>query len=137
VYICKDDLRMVEWVIRPDSEKWRELYFEDIADMSIYYRTSDKHVDLLESMKEPLLLFNDKFKKNIKIEYSSYLTDYGYERPDEYADKASSVARRLNNIVKKIATGKELTGVNDKTLKECYEFYPQAEQIINNLKEKK
>lgn len=142
VYICKDDLRMVEWVISPDSGKWKELYFEDIYTMSEVYKIpeegsgTDIYLLGIKSVKEQLLLFSDKFKKNIKIEYSSYLTDYGYERPDEYSDKASSVARRLNNIVKKINSGKEMTGVNEKTLTECYTFYPQAEMIINNLKEK-
>ena len=131
VYICKDDLRMVEWVINPDSVKWKELYFEDKEKMATIYAMSKKSV---KSIKEPLLLFDEKFKKNIKIEYSSYLTDYGYKRPDEYADKAGKIASRLNNIVKKIKGGKELTGVNDKTLEECYAFYPYAETIIEDLK---
>lgn len=134
IYINKDDLRMVEWVIAPDSEKWKDMYFEDI-------RTMDKIYDLPEndtnSLKEPLLLYNPeekKFKKNLKVEYSSYLTDYGFERPDQYAEGAK-ISTRLNNVVKSIIAGKKLSKLNLDALEKGKKFYPPAVSIIINLRE--
>jgi len=132
VYVSRDDLRVCEYVILPDSERWSELYETDIAAMSELLEASDV------LPMQPLLTWeNERFGKNWEIEYSSYLTDYGFDRPDQYAEKASSTLRRLNNIVKKIKEGKPIDGtVNQKTLKECYAFYPEAENIIKELEEK-
>ena len=145
VYVSRDDLRIVEWKIMPKSEKYQKLLDKDLEKMAeiIKIRIDFKepgnfitHRDLLK-FKEPLLVWSGgKFSSNWKIEYSNYLTDYGYERPDEYSEPAKSISRRLNNIVKKLKEGKELTKVNFATLDECYAFYPEAEDIINKLKEK-
>lgn len=140
VYVSRDDFRIAEWIILPGSQKWLKLYLEDIKNMEHVLSYSPKHVK--EYYKEYLLkagaIYNDgKFTKNWRIEYSNYLTDYGYKRPDQYADEASSIARRLNNIVKKIKGGKPIDGkVNVATLEECYKFYPGAENIIKELEEK-
>lgn len=133
IYVSRDDFRIVEWIILPKSSKWLNLYKSDIGQMAKTLELKRKAVP-----KDPLLSWDgDKFSKNWKVEYSNYLTDYGFKRPDQYADKASSIARRLNNIVKKVRGGKPIDGkVNVATLEECYEFYSGAESIISNLKEK-
>lgn len=132
VYVSRDDLRVCQWVIMPNSEQWRELYDKDLETMASVIQE--------EPEKEPLLTWDGiRFSKNFEVEYSSYLTDYGFERPDLYAEVASSIARRLTNIAKKIREGKPIDGtVNQATLQECYKFYPGAEEIVNKLvKEKK
>ena len=130
VYVSKDDLRICEWKIMPISDKYQKLLDTDLEGMI-------ETLVLLEDElpKEPLLSYSDKFSSNWRIEYSNYLTDYGFELPEEYSKPAKSMALRLNNIVKKLKEGKELTKVNLKTLEECYAFYPEAEEIINKLKE--
>jgi hypothetical protein len=128
VYVSRDDLRICEWKIMPKSEKYQKLLDTDLEKMAEIIKLHETEVP-----KEPLLTFDDKFSKNWKVEYSNYLTDYGFERPDLYADPASSVARRLNNIVKKLKEGKELTKINQATLEECYAFYSGSEDIISNL----
>lgn len=133
VYLCKDDLRMAEYVILPKSKRWEELYLSDIRMMAEVIQLNEEEI---KALKEPLLAYDGethKFSKNWKIEYSNYLTDYGFERPDLYSDIASKLARRINGVVKHILNGKELSKVNLKTLKEVYEFYPEAEVIINAL----
>lgn len=131
VYISRDDLRVCEWLIMPDDQKWGELYMADLEAMAKVFALPEDQVQ-----KEPLLLFeNEKFKKNFEVEYSSYLTDYGFERPDEYAD-AAKVAVRLNNVIKRIVAGAKMTKINEEALALGVKFYPEVEEIINNLKEK-
>jgi hypothetical protein len=135
-YISRDDLRMVEYVILPDSERWKKLYYEDIATMAEIYRVSESEI---ADYKEPLLTYDpdtNKFKKNWKVEYSNYLDDYGFERSDIYGDEASKLARRINGVVKHIKNQKKLSKVNYKALDDTYAFYPGAEEKIKELLEK-
>lgn len=143
VYVSRDDLRIVEWKILPGSDKWLKLLESDLQKMAEVIESNallqSDITDVTEysELKEPLLVWSGgKFSSNWKVEYSNYLTDYGYEYPEEYSKPAKSISLRLNNIVKKIKEGKELTKVNLKTLEECYAFYPEALEVISNVKEK-
>ena len=137
VYVSRDDFRLCSFLILPDSEQWGKLYDEDLKGIAGFVELPE---DEVKELKEPLLVYSSetgRFSKNWEVEYSGYLTDYGFDRPDLYADPAASVARRLTNITKKIQAGKAIDGkVNQKTLEECYAFYPEAEEIINGLLEK-
>jgi hypothetical protein len=133
VYLSRDDLRMVEWTIAPDSKEWQELYEQDISKMAEVYKLPEKEI---EKYKEPLLVFEDnKFKKNFRVEYSNYLTDYGYKRPDQYAEPAGKLAGRINRVITRINEGKKLTKLNEEAIKDVIKFYPSAEEKINELKE--
>lgn len=138
VYVSRDDFRITEWIIKPRSKKWREIYDQDIAAMAVVLAMEPK--DVKKTLKKPLLAFNDKtekFAKDWQIEYSNYLTDYGFAYPEKYAKPAQSAALRLSNIVKKIKEGKSINGkVNTQTLVECYAFYPGAQAIIERMKVK-
>lgn len=138
VYVSRDDFRIAEWAILPGSKKWLSLYEDDLYEMKKMLTLKSKTVKA--SYKEPLLSWNKesgRFSKNWKVEYSNWLTDYGFKKPDHYAKPAQSCALKLSNIVKRIRDGKPVEGkVNVKTLEGCYEFYPEAEAIINLEKEK-
>jgi hypothetical protein len=138
VYVSRDDFRITEWIIRPRSKKWDKLYQDDIARMAEVLAMEAK--DVRKQLKEPLLAWDpkkEKFSKNWKVEYSNYLTDYGFSYPDKFAKPAQSAALRLSNIVKKIKEGKPIDGkVNAQTLVECYAFYPGAEALIEEMKVK-
>jgi hypothetical protein len=136
---------MIEYVILPENERWKHEYFKDIGRMAEVYKLSEDFMGdavtlngwKLEDIKEPLLLFDEvthRFKKNIGVEYSSYLTDYGFERPDQYSDRAK-IATRLNNVVKSIDSGKKMKKLNDEAIALGIKFYPAVEQILNRLKE--
>lgn len=134
IYLSRDDLRMAEWPIDPDSEKWEELYEADINGMADFYNLSEDEVG---DHKEPLLLFEDgKFRKNFEVEYSGYLTDYGFDRPDLYAEPAGKLCGRINRVVTRITESKKLTKLNEEAIIDTIKFYPPAEQIINELLEK-
>lgn len=137
VYISRDDFRIAEHLILPGSRKWLDKYEADLEAMSITLSYSMKIMKA--DCKEELLTWDGKkFSKNWKVEYSNWLTDYGFKKPEDYAKPAQSIAIRLNNIVKKIKEGKAVDGkVNLKTLEECFRFYPGAEEIISYLVLKK
>lgn len=132
VYLCKDDMRSVEWVVLPGNERYKQLYFEDIDRMAKAYELPLK--EAAEQLREPLLLFEDgKFSKNWRVEYSSYLTDYGFERPDEYSDQAK-IATRLNNVIKRLKEGKQLTANNLEALRLGIQFWPEVRNIMKEYK---
>lgn len=129
VYVSRDDLRVCEYLIMPDTERWLALYQADIQKMAEVY--------LLDQPPRPPFLTYEKgkFAKNWHIEYSNYLTDFGYKTPEEYRVKATSIAGKLNRVIKNLKAGKELSKVNLKSLDECYTVYPDSEDIINGLLE--
>lgn len=106
IYISRDDLRIVEHTLMPDSEQWLKLYREDIARMAVILQMEQPPL-------EPLLLLNDgRYKKNWHVEYSNYLEDYGFKQPQEYADIAGKLCGRLNRVMKRKEEGKKLTEKN-------------------------
>jgi hypothetical protein len=135
VYVSRDDFRITEWIIKAGSKKWREIYLADTVRMAEVLAMEPSVIR--KTLKEPLLTWDpdkEKFTKNWKVEYSNYLTDYGFGYPEKYAKPAQSAGLRLSNIVKKIKEGKPIDGkVNQKTLVECYEFYPGAQPIIERM----
>lgn len=132
VYISRDDFRVTEWAILPDEPRLLKKYLADIDKMADIFERDDPP-------KEPLLEYNPykkRFSKNPRVEYSNYLTDYGFERPDLYAEKAGKIATRLNNAVKRIKTGKELTKLNIEAIELGLDFYPEIQPILNKLQGK-
>lgn len=106
VYISRDDLRIQEWMVMPDTPKLLKLYREDVERMA----------EILKMDRPPLaqrlLLQDDKFKKNWHVEYSNYLEDYNFDKPDEYSEAASKLCGRLNRVLKRRAEGKKMTDKN-------------------------
>lgn len=130
-YVSRDDLRMVAHPILPEQQNLFQLYKQDIERMKQVYEMSEEEV--IATMKQPLLVWDEstqRFKKNFEVEYSSYLTDYGFEYPEQYAKPAQSMALRLSNVVKRINEGKAMSTVNYKTIEECCTFEPLAREII-------
>jgi len=110
IYISRDDLRLIEYQIYPTNQTLLKQYREDIEGMAEVLAKDSP-------IPEPrLVLENDKFKKNWKLQYSNYLTDYGFTQPDEYADQASKLAGSLNRILKRKKEGKPMTEKNIEAL---------------------
>lgn len=116
IYISRDDLRIMEWQILPNSEQWLQLYRKDIERMADVLKLDRP------ALQPRLNLVDGKFKKNWHVEYSNYLDDYGYERPDEYGDQASKLCGRLNRVMKRKHEGKELTVKNMQAIDEGIMF---------------
>ena len=127
VYISRDDLRLQEWMVMPDTPKLLELYRKDVERMAEIL-TMD-----IPPLEPRLTMLNDRFKKNWQVEYSNYLSDYGYDLPSDYADAASKLCGRLNRVLKRRAEGKELTVKNmdaiDAGIMFCSGYKEQYDQI--------
>ena len=96
-YVCKDDCRMAEYPI--NSAVAEPLYHEDLKEITYYYRKNET------PPKEPLLSWDPlqaKFVKNLGVEYSPYLSHYGFNTPDEYR-AATKFITSWNNGLKRYA----------------------------------
>jgi hypothetical protein len=133
VYICRDDLRMMEIPILPYMEDLEEKYIEKIRIVSDYYHSGE----LPE--KEPLIeydLVDGTFSKNFRVEYSNYLTMlYGFEKPAEYDEMFAKRVIAWNGVMKRIRAGKTMTKLNEERLKEIGEFGFDVEFITNHQKQ--
>jgi hypothetical protein len=130
VYVSRDDFRVCEWVIMPDSEKHLRIYKDDLDNMKKIL-TLDKGQIL--SYREPLLVWNEedhKYKKNFKVEYSSYLTDYGFEQPSDYAEPAQKISTRINNVIKRLRAGAKMSKLNEAAMEDAIKFFPPCEEKL-------
>jgi len=78
-YICKDDCRMQQF--RIDATATEPLYRKDLEQIT-YFFSKNKKPPL-----EPLAYFDNtigKFSKHLGVEYSPYLSHYGFKEPDDY-----------------------------------------------------
>lgn len=111
-YICKDDCRMAQFDV---NEKIAEpLYRADLEQITKYFKKKK------QPPKDPLAIFDEvlgKFSKNLGVEYSPYLSHYGFKTPEEFRDAVKFVDkwnRTLNRFVLaetgcKTPTGKPIT----------------------------
>ena len=112
VYICKDDCRMAQFsIVEAHTEP---LYRNDLLQMTEYFKKK-KPPPLA-----PLLNFDEtfgRFTKNLYVEYSPYLSHYGFDNPDAFREHVSFVDtwnRVLNRFVgielgKTTPSGKPIT----------------------------
>jgi hypothetical protein len=114
----------------PDSEKHLRIYKDDLDNMKKIL-TLDKGQIL--SYREPLLVWNEedhKYKKNFKVEYSSYLTDYGFEQPSDYAEPAQKISTRINNVIKRLRAGAKMSKLNEAAMEDAIKFFPPCEEKL-------
>lgn len=107
-YICKDDCRMAQFSIV--EEHTEPIYHDDLTKITYYWKKKK------EPPKDPLIKFDEvfgKFSKNLGVEYSPYLSHYGFNNPDEYRDSVKHCDkwnRALNRFVLAETGGKTPTG---------------------------
>jgi len=88
VYVCKDDCRMAQFPVI--LEVTEPLYREDLLQMTEYYKKKKP------PPKAPLASFDftlGKFNKNLGVEYSPYLSHYGFENPDHYRQAVAFIEK--------------------------------------------
>lgn len=132
-YINKDDCRVLEFTTyNPMGESdIEQQYKNEITRITDYYNNN------IMPEKEPEVIFDEKFSKNWKVEYSNYLTMlYGYERPDVYADRWKSVCARWNRVLSRVIKGSKITDDNKKVIKEIRQYF-DFDMIVENGKKAK
>lgn len=131
VYVCRDDVRLLQFPITRDSVMYEKYLIDDIKQIT-YYHNND-----IQPEKESLMIWDKdfrKFTKNWKVEYSPYLMMlYSYqtkemeepkffERPDEYAEYIEPKVSAWNRVVKRLIEGKEITKANEVYIEEMKSF---------------
>lgn len=94
-YICKDDNRMKQFSIG-DCE--RQLH-QDLKTISEYLGNGET------PPLEPIVKWSEsdaKFEKNFNVEYSPYLSHYGFDTPDDYRGAVSYI-ESWNRVVLRFA----------------------------------
>lgn len=118
VYICRDDLRLKEFVIQNNEENESEY-------KGIIEAFTKNHHSEAEPEKERMVKFDKdigKFSRNQNVGYSSYLTKlYGFKTQKEFEDIYMKQASKWNRVMKRIKNGDKMTPKNLEVLKEIKE----------------
>lgn len=129
VYICKDDLRMLEFGVFLADQKLEETYKNDIDAMTGYLRRDE------EPPKEPMIFFEPetlKFNTSWRIEYSPYLTKvYGFKNPEDYTTAWKGKSASFNRTFGRVITGKNMTALNKSVIEEMKRLFPNYDELVN------
>ena len=119
IYICRDDLRMMEFAVLNPSHVEDE-YKKSIEVISKYYYSEQ------QPPIEKLIIFDEeygKFSKNLGVEWSPYLKMlYGFEEPRQYSEIYGKMAPNWNRVIRRVKDGKKITEKNELILKEINEM---------------
>ena len=115
LYICRDDLRMMEVPIMLEGAAEEE-YIDAIELHSGYQKTKK-----LPPKEEPVVYDQDtgKFSANWRMGYSMYLTKvYGLKDQAEFDEKYRSAPTKWNSTLKRFREGSKMTPLNLERMKE-------------------
>lgn len=127
VYICKDDLRLLEFTINNPSDI-EDRYKKDIETLSNYY--------LNEEMppKERPIIWDEqstKFSANWKVKYSSYLDYlYGISHQSAYEELYEKKIAQWNRVLTRVIQNKELTKLNKDVISEIRISFNNLDQLL-------
>lgn len=142
VYICKDDCRMAQFSI--DLAVSEPLYKADLQQITEIMKKGKKPP--LEPLTK-LDMMLGKFTRNLGVEYSPYLSHYGFDTPEDYHAAVTHIEpwnRVLNRLVmietkKTTPTGKAitLTSGNKTVLEEVEKYLKKSGQKLQDIIELK
>jgi hypothetical protein len=109
VYICRDDLRMMEFVVLNPSPVEDE-YRNAIATITKYHLANE-----IPPLEKPIVFEEDmgKFARNFNVAYSGYLTKlYGIDNQQEFDDKYMPIVSSWNRVMGRVKNGDKMTDKN-------------------------
>ena len=131
IYVCRDDCRMLQIPIYPDSVIIEDEY-RDYIEKATEALQSDTPPEL-----EKMIKFDEdmcKFSKNNQVAWSGYLTRlYGIESQKEFDDTYTSMATRWNSVLTRVKKGKSMTAKNEQALQEIREAGFDVDTIVAKL----
>lgn len=133
VYVCKDDCRLMEFVINNPSSH-EEFYKKDIETITAYYKNNEQPEKEREILFDPLAA---RFTENWKLGYSSYLTMlYGYEHSEKYRERWKPKVAQYNRTLKRIVNGDKMTPLNMETIEDVRSWFKNFDEIVEIAKKK-
>lgn len=132
--LCRDDLRLFEYHVTKADEK---RYVERVNELAAIVK-SNKQPPLEEQ-----IIFDEvmgKFSKNLKIEYSNFLTLMfpQYERPDMYSDAVKPMVAKWNRVLarlKKVEVGEKTKPSKKFPDGKLIELTPKNIEAIEEMKQ--
>ena len=115
VYICRDDLRMMEFLVQNPSPTEDE-YRTEIEAITGYINRKER-----PPLEQKIVFDSDirKFAKNFNVAYSGYLTMlYGYENQKQFDDEHTPKVARWNRVMARLKVGAKTTAKNEEVLEE-------------------
>lgn len=132
IYICKDDLRLLEFVVSNPGPT-EEVYKKDIEQMTHYIVTKER-----PPLEKPVLFENFKFNTNFKMAYSSYLTMlYGYENQFSYDEIWKGEVEKWNRVYKRSVNGDKITDKNLEIITRIKNEFPNYDELVDLGKQNK
>lgn len=132
IYICRDDLRMMEVSVLND-EATEEEYRGFIEEITRIYNSGEM------PMPEPKIVYDkdtEKFAKNWNVAYSSYLTKvYGIKDQAEFDEVYQPMAAKWNRVLMRKRAGKPMTDKNKAVVVEIEEAGFDFEELAARMKE--
>lgn len=161
VYICRDDLRMLEIPVLLNDEKIEEEYRSLIETYSKFYEDNKKlkidsflvkpdssdvikwewnpaGIEELPKLENPIVWDKDllKFARNWGIEYSSFLSMlYGYNTQKEFEDVVLPIVSRWNRVLGRIKDGAKMTEKNLEVIQEMTSSGFDPQELAKNYKD--
>lgn len=132
VYICRDDMRMMEIPVYLNSFVEAE-YKAEIEKIS-YYHMKDE----MPPLEKPIVWDTDmlKFAKNFNVAYSGYLTMlYGLQNQMEFDEKYAPMSERWNRVLNRAKAKKKMTDKNLSALKEIEDAGFNVEELLAQMPE--
>lgn len=123
IYVCRDDLRMIEFPIF-DNEINEEEYKSKIEYLTKYYKSEG-----MPPLEKPIEFDEDigRFSKNFKVAYSSYLTMlYGWKDQMAFDEIYMKKTASWNRVMSRMVNGDKITKKNEEIFEDIrkYGFNP-------------
>lgn len=131
IYLCKDDLRLLEIPVFNPSEL-EEKYKTDIETLSNYY-----YNDQMPPLEKPIIWDEQstKFSANWKMKYSNYLSYlYGMEHQSVYEERYEKQIAQWNRVLTRIIQNKSLTALNKSVISEMRAMFNNVDQLIEQAR---
>lgn len=133
VYICKDDMRMMEFPVFSKGPSAAR-YIDDLKRITEHYNSG------VRPLPEPLVMWDHdagKFSKNLDVEYSPYLSMvYGYLTPRNYSDHVAPIISRWNRVLKRYADGEKITDKNADVKQEILASGYNFDELVYTMQQK-
>lgn len=132
IYICKDDLRLLEIpVFNPSITE--DKYKTDVSELSNYYLNEER-----PPLEKPIV-WDDratKFSVNWKVKYSNYLQYlYGLEHQSAYEEVYEKKIAQWNRVLTRIIQNKEMTALNQSIIKEIKSSFNNFDQLVSQARD--
>lgn len=127
VYVCRDDLRLLEIPIWNPS-KLKDAYVADIEKMTHYHESNEE-----PPLEPSIVWFPDtlRFAPNWKVQYSNYLERlYGFKHAEQFKNTYQKTTTSWNRVFGRCVRGDRMTKLNLEVIAEIKKTFPDFDDYV-------